>query len=904
MHAVTSRLARRSGAVTAAALTAVAVSFAGVGPAWGAVSPTSQVIINEVYGGGGNTGALFANDFIELYNTGTTAVDLAAYSVQYASAAGTNWSGVIPLTGSIAAQSYYLVQGASGGAVGAALPAAQASGSVNMSATSGNVALASVATKLACVTTACATDTAVVDLVGFGGGLAFAGAAAPSSSNTTSVSRTGFVNTANNAADFTAGTPTPAGEPLPPVDPGTATPATIAEIQGTGAASPLDGQRVVTEGVVTAAYPTGSLFGFVIQTPGTGGDTDVASRTGSDAVFVYQAAGGAPTASIGDHLRVTGTVSEFNGLTELTVADATGYESLPDVAAPAVAVAASWPTTDADREKVESMLFAPTGSFTVTNTYSTNQYGEVGLAFGDTPLLQSTEVGAPGSAAALAALASNDARAVVLDDGASTNYLSAANSGLTPPYVSLSAPVRVGALAEFNKPVVVGYSFGTWRFNPTAQVTSDTLGADRTTFKNTRTTAPDAAALAGADLTVASFNVLNYFTTLGADDGTCTSYEDRDGNGITTRSCTNPKGPRGAWDAASLQRQQDKIVAAINATDADVTGLMEIENSASVDGVASTDEALATLVGALNTGAGSTKWAYVPSSTDLPDPAGQDVITNALIYQVASVVRVGDSRALGDASGVGQPFVNAREPIGQAFAPAAGGEPFFVAVNHLKSKGSAGPLPGDADAGDGQGSSNASRVAQATALRDWVPTVLASYADPITDVALLGDFNSYTQEDPLQVLYAAGYTDAGSAFAPGQYSYSYSGLSGSLDHVLLNDGFLARTTGADIWGINSPESIALEYSRYNNHGTLFYDTTAYRSSDHDPVVVGLTANATVPLNLLNINDFHGRIDANTVKFAGTIEQLRAAGGAHSSLFLSAGDNIGATVYTSSSAQDQ
>ncbi|WP_407341512.1 ExeM/NucH family extracellular endonuclease [Pengzhenrongella phosphoraccumulans] len=904
MHAVTSRLARRSGAVTAAALTAVAVSFAGVGPAWGAVSPTSEVIINEVYGGGGNAGAPFANDFIELYNTGTTAVDLATYSVQYASAAGTNWSGLIPLTGSIAAHSYYLVQGASGGAVGAALPAAQATGNVNLSGTNGNVALASVATKLACVTTTCAADAAVVDLVGFGTGLAFAGAAAPAPSNTTSVSRTGFVNTANNAADFTAGTPTPAGDAVPPVDPGPATPATIAEIQGTGAASPIVGQRVVTEGIVTAAYPTGGLLGFTIQTPGTGGDTDVASRTGSDAVFVYQAAGGAPTAAIGDHLSVTGTVTEFNGLTELTVADASGYTPLPAAAAPAVPVAASWPTTDADREKLESMLFAPTGSYTVTNTYSTNQYGEVGLAFGDTPLLQSTEVGAPGSAEAVAALASNAARAVVLDDGASTNYLSAANTALTPPYVSLTAPVRVGALAEFNKPVVVGYSFSTWRFNPTAQVTSATLDADRTTFKNTRTTAPDAAALAGADLTVASFNVLNYFTTLGVDDGTCTSYKDRAGNGITTNSCTNPKGPRGAWDAANLQRQQDKIVAAINATDADVTGLMEIENSASVDGVASTDEALATLVGALNAGAGSTKWAYVPSSTDLPDPAGQDVITNALIYQVASVARVGDSRALGDASGVGQPFVNAREPIGQAFAPVTGGEPFFVAVNHLKSKGSAGPLPGDADTGDGQGASNASRVAQATALRDWVPTVLASYPDPITDVALLGDFNSYTQEDPLQVLYAAGYTDAGSRFAAGKYSYSFSGLSGSLDHVLLNDGFLARTTGADIWNINSPESIALEYSRYNNHGTLFYDSTAYRASDHDPVVVGIKANATVPLNLLNINDFHGRIDANTVKFAGTVEQLRAAGGAHNSLFLSAGDNIGATLYASSSAQDQ
>ena len=901
MHAVTGRRARWGGAATAAAITAAAVSFAGVGPAWGAVSPGGHVIINEVYGGGGNSGAPLANDFIELYNAGASAVDVSGWSVQYASAAGTSWSGVIPLTGSIAPQSYYLVQGASGGTVGAALPASQAAGNVNLSATTGNVALASGAAKLGCVAAACATDAGVVDLVGYGTGAAFAGAkSAPAPSSTTSISRTGFANTADNAADFTVGAPTAAAAPVVPVDPGEATPATIAEIQGTAAASPLVGRRVVTDGVVTAAYPTGGLAGFVIQTPGSGGDTTVEGRPGSDAVFVYQTSG-APAVSVGAHVRVTGTIAEFNGLTELTVPDAAGYEALPAAAAP-VPVTAAWPTTDADREKLESMLFAPTGDYTVTDTYSTDQYGEVGLAYGPTPLLQPTEVGAPGSAAAAAAAASNTARAVVLDDGASTNFLSAANTGLTPPYVSVVNPVRVGALAEFNKPVVVDYRNNTWELNPTTQVTSTTADTDRAVFQNTRTAAPDAAALAGADLKVASFNVLNYFTTLGVDTVGCTPYKDRAGNGITVSNCPG-NGPRGAWDAANLKRQQDKTVTAINAADADVIGLMEIENSAVVDGAAHADAALATLVGALNTAAGSVKWAYVPSSADLPATAEQDVITNALIYQTAAVARVGEARALGSQSGPGQAFENAREPIGQAFAPVGGGEPFFVAVNHLKSKGSAGPLAGDTDTGDGQGASNASRVAEATALRDWVPTVLASYAKPITDVALVGDFNSYTQEDPLQVLYAAGYTDAGSKFAPGQYSYSYSGLSGSLDHVLLNDGFLARTKGADVWHINSPESVALEYSRYNSHGTLFYDATPYRCSDHDPVVVGFAANKTVALNLLNVNDFHGRIDANTVKFAGTVEQLRAAGGAHSSLFLSAGDNIGASVFASSSVQD-
>ncbi|HMO11362.1 MAG TPA: 5'-nucleotidase C-terminal domain-containing protein, partial [Actinotalea sp.] len=156
-----------------------------------------------------------------------------------------------------------------------------------------------------------------------------------------------------------------------------------------------------------------------------------------------------------------------------------------------------------------------------------------------------------------------------------------------------------------------------------------------------------------------------------------------------------------------------------------------------------------------------------------------------------------------------------------------------------------------------------------------------------------------------QVLYDAGYTNALAVINPGDASYSFSGLSGSLDHVLLNEPAMARATGADAWNINAEESIALEYSRYNYHGTLYHAPDAYRSSDHNPVLVGL-GDGTVDLTLLNLNDFHGRIDANTVKVAGTIEQQRAqaeSAGAHA-LLLSAGDNIGAPLFASAVADDQ
>ena len=220
-----------------------------------------------------------------------------------------------------------------------------------------------------------------------------------------------------------------------------------------------------------------------------------------------------------------------------------------------------------------------------------------------------------------------------------------------------------------------------------------------------------------------------------------------------------------------------------------------------------------------------------------------DVITNAIIYKPASVDRVGESRALGTLSDAGEAFDNAREPLGQVFEADAGGDPFLFVVNHFKSKGSAGPNPGDADSGDGQGASNGSRVLQATALRDWVAGLQTETG--VESVILGGDFNSYAKEDPLQVLYDAGYTNVEQEFDNGEYSYSFSGLSGSLDHILVNDAALDRSTGTDIWNINGGESLALEYSRWNYHATDFHADGPYRSSDHDPVILGLLNEAPV-----------------------------------------------------------
>ena len=941
------RIAAGAGlALLAAGLTPVAAASAN--PAG------TGLVISEVYGGGGNSGATFLNDFIELYNPTASAISVDGWSVQYRSQAG-NTAALTNLAGSVPAGGHYLVQEGGNAAVGDPLPTPDATGTLAMSGSNGVVLLANDTTPITALGNLAGNATTpppanLVDMVGYGGASSFETAnTGVALTNSTSASRNAAgADTDNNADDFSEGTPEPHNsvveggpavaavadqsftvdeaitpftvtatggtEPyvwsatgLPagleiaaatgeitgtPTAPGvsdvtviatdaddaagqdsftiTVNPAGVTAIdgiQGTGAVSPLLGTTVTTRGIVTAVYPAGGFFGFYIQTPGTGAtDIDLATHTASDGVFVRQPSG-AVTAEVGDYVEVTGEVTEFAGATQVEVPPA-DIEVLTDTVDPIVTTTtATWPASDAQKESLEGMRYRPTGDFTVSNTFSTNNFGEVGLAQGDKPLIQRTEVELPGPAGSSATEADNLARAVVLDDGASTNFLLTGNTtecaprpsgcllngDLTPPYVSTTEPVRVGAAATFNEDVIFTQggspSSPTYRFQPLATV----IGPDNTgspaTFEDTRTAAPDASLIneiGTADLEVASFNVLNYFTTLGdADndnvgDGGCTPFLDRDDDGSTVRGGCDQ---RGAWDPQDFAKQQSKIVDAINGLDADVVGLMEIENSAALGETA--DEALNSLVTALNADAGAGTWAANPSSTELPAGGGQDVITNAIIYKPGSVDRVGESRALGDLSDTGEAFANAREPLGQVFEAAEGGDPFLFVVNHFKSKGSAGPNPGDTDTGDGQGASNGSRMLQAAALRDWVSDLQTETG---TDaVVLAGDFNSYAMEDPLQLLYTAGYTNVEQEFDNGEFSYSFSGLSGSLDHILVNDAALDRSTGTDIWNINAGESLALEYSRWNYHATDFHAEGPYRSSDHDPVILGLTAeDAPVP----------------------------------------------------------
>ncbi|MCS5729974.1 ExeM/NucH family extracellular endonuclease [Herbiconiux moechotypicola] len=611
---------------------------------------------------------------------------------------------------------------------------------------------------------------------------------------------------------------------------------TIAELQGTGDSSPFatdDEPEVTTSGIVTAAYPTGGFRGYTLQTPGTGGELDLAAHTASDGIFVYSSAT-VGEVEIGDYVQVTGVVSEYFGLTELTVG-AGDAVVLDEEAEPVLPAEIVLPGDAAGRETLESMLLLPQGDFTVSNTYSTNQYAEIGLAVGDTPLITPTEIARPGTAAYDAAVADNAARAVTLDDGSSIDFLGAdANKDIPLPYLTDVPTITVGSTATFTEPVVLDYRFSAWKFQPTSQlVAGGTLPAE---FTDVRPAAPGEV---GGDIRIAGFNVLNYFTTTGDSLEGCTFYTDRDGANVTVDDGCDA---RGAAEADDLERQQAKIVAAINGLGADVVSLEEIENSVKFGD--DRDTSLAALVDALNAGLadGEDAWAYVasPEASALPDVEAQDVIRTAFIYKPSAVSPVGASRVLLD-----EAFDNARQPLAQEFEPAGGGDAFLAIVNHFKSKSSGEGA--DADQGDGQGGSNASRVAQANALlafSDGLQTELGT-----TDVFLIGDFNAYTMEDPAVAITDAGYTDLGAGTGDdgaAEYSYSFSGQSGSLDHVYASPTAAEKVTGVDIWNINSGESIAKEYSRYNYNATDFYDESVYRSSDHDPVVVGYELTGTGP----------------------------------------------------------
>ena len=175
-------------------------------------SASSDMVVGQVFAGGGNASAPYTNDFVELFNRGTTSVDLSTWSIQYATGSGTTWQ-VTPLSGSVPAGGHYLIQLASAAAIGVPLPAPDATGTSNLAVSGGKVALVHSTTALTCGVSvgSCSADASLVDLIGYGSATDYEGGPAPAISNTTAAVRAGggCTDTDANASDFSAAAPTP-----------------------------------------------------------------------------------------------------------------------------------------------------------------------------------------------------------------------------------------------------------------------------------------------------------------------------------------------------------------------------------------------------------------------------------------------------------------------------------------------------------------------------------------------------------------------------------------------------------------------------------------------------------------------------------------------------------------------
>jgi uncharacterized protein len=554
----------------------------------------------------------------------------------------------------------------------------------------------------------------------------------------------------------------------------------IHAIQGDGAASPVSGSERVIEGVVVGDFQGASaLNGFFVQEEDGDADTDLQT---SEGLFVF--APGSPDVAAGDVIRAQGTVSEFGGKTQLgsvsrvDVCPAEGSVTPTPVELPVSSLAA-W-------EPREGMLVTMAQTLSIGEYFNFDRFNEVVLTSGRQ--FQPTAVHEPGTPEARALARAHLLGRLTLDDGRNSQNSDPAihPNGAT---FDLTNRFRGGDTVE-NVTGVLDFAFGLYRIQPTEGAVY--------TAANPRPAGPDEV---GGNLTVGSFNVLNYFTT------------------------PNPPG-RGANTPEEFERQRTKIIAAITKLDADVVGLIEIENN---------EAAIEDLVDGLNAAEGTATYAFVDTGV-----IGTDQIKVAFVYKPARVTPVGDYAILD--SSVDPRFIDTlnRPALAQTFQSNDSGGVFTAVVNHLKSKGSGCDHLGDPDTGDGSGNCNLTRKAAAEALVDWLGTDPTGSGDD--DFLIIGDLNSYDKEDPIDALLAGGYTDLVRKYE-GEFAYSFvfDGQLGYLDHALAGRGLVDEVTGTTEWHINADEPDLLDYDMTFKElaQEALFEPNEFRSADHDAVLVGL-----------------------------------------------------------------
>ncbi len=578
---------------------------------------------------------------------------------------------------------------------------------------------------------------------------------------------------------------------------------TIPQIQGTGAASPMVNNLVTVEGIVTGDFQnTGQLGGFFIQD--AAGDGNPLT---SDGIFVNNTSF---AVNAGDKVRLTATVEESFARTQLTnITTLTVLSSGNTVATTTITLPVQLVT---NLEQYEGMLVRFPQTLTVSEVYSLGRYGEVLLSANgrlfnptnitdpnDNPATGTNSNGSSNVAAVTAMQDLNNRSQILLDDASNLQ-----NPATVPFTDTANKTLRCGTTVD-SLTGIMDYAFSVYRIQPIAVPN----------FQHAAR--PNVPTVGNADVTVASFNVLNYFNGNGT------------GGGFPT--------PRGANTAAEFTRQRAKIIAAIKGLNADVVGLMEMENDGNT-----AQAAIADLVSGLNGATAPGTYALVQDPTTANGGTGTDAIKVAMIYKPGKVTPTGVSRADNNP-------VHNRPPLAQTFTTNTSNKKFSVIVNHFKSKGCTDAASADADQLDGQSCYNATRKQQAAALLTFVQSVKALSGD--SNVLLIGDFNAYEQEDPIDMLLAGGLVNA----LPNTYSYVYMGQSGSLDHALATDSMYSRITGAAKWHINADEPLVKDYNQEFNPAYM-YNADAFRSSDHDPVLIGLRMVPATPTNIKEAQNTH------------------------------------------------
>jgi predicted extracellular nuclease len=873
-------------------LTVLAAMIAGLSAP--ALAAPGDVVISQVYGGGGNSGATYKNDYIELFNRSATPVDLSTWSVQYAATKGESWA-LTKLSGTIQPGQYYLVQEAAGTGGSVDLPKADASGSLAMAGGAGKVALLSTQTALSGATP---SSTALQDLVGYGSGTNFFEGKGPTGTLSASLAALraggGCTDGNDNSIDFSTGAPTPrntasalnqcGGGTTPPAAQPIVTncPASISGKAGTAFAGLL--QASDPDSIVNAASITGgaragiALSGFTAAS-GIGGNAsaqlavDASVAGGNYPVVITFANGDGQSASCTVNVLVSGeqTISQLQG-SGRTSPFANTVQTTTGVVTKKFSNGFYIQDPDGDGDPTTSDAIYVFGAATGANvgdlvrvTGTVTEYTPTGAPRSYTEFKDTTAVTRLGAGKAVGvtniqlgaedlsryegmlvrfsgALTVNgnaylgDRGELVLGNGRLETPTNRYRPG-TPEAIALAAS------NERNMVVLDDNLFVTPEHIPY-------LGQDGTVRAgdtvNDLVGVLDFGAIGGGGgwyklqpIEAPSFSRTNpreaapgiAAGNVRVASANVLNFFTTFTNGGNVSGATGQGCTVGGTTRASNCRGADNMAEFIRQRDKIVNELKAMD--ADAVGLMEIENNGDTTVSYLVNALNQAIGSTVYAYVPKPPATGTDAIRVAMIYKPGKLSLVGGALSDNDA-------INNRPPMAQTFKVNATGAKFSLIVNHLKSKGSCGGGSGNTDSGDGQGCWNATRVQQAQRLNDYfIPAVVAASGDP--DVLAVGDFNSYGHEDPIAYLTGKGMVNELERFVRASgtpYSYVFSGNSGYLDHALASSALDPQVTGVTEWHNNADEPEAIDYNIGDTADDPYADN-AFRASDHDPVVVSL-----------------------------------------------------------------